>query len=448
MKIELAGHYGYGRMLKTAAPSVMMMLFMSVYGVVDGFFVSNYTSTTSFAALNMVWPAIMIAGAIGIMFGTGGSALVAMVIGQNDRDRANRIFSMLTRTMLTVGTILAIILFILIRPISRWMGAADGQMLDDCTAYGRILLCVLPLFMTQMEFQSFFMTAERPQLGTWSTVTSGIANMLLDFLFIVVFKWGLVGAAVATAMSQAIGGLIPLVYFGFIGSGRWNTTSLKCVSSDRNWRNILQACSNGLSEFVNNISYNILIVCYNLQLMKLIGEDGVAVYGIIQYLAFMFASAFIGFNMATLPVVSFNYGARNHDELKNLLRRSIVILLTAGCILTLLSELFAVPLSKVFVGYDANLCRLAAHAIRLSMISFMIWGFNNFISAWFTALNNGIVSAIASFTRTFVFEMGCVFVLPLLLGLDGIWLSVDVADCMALIMSVFLLKKFKKRYKY
>lgn len=448
MKIELAGHYGYGRMLKTAAPSVMMMLFMSVYGVVDGFFVSNYTSTTSFAALNMVWPAIMIAGAIGIMFGTGGSALVAMVIGQNDRDRANRIFSMLTRTMLTVGTILAIILFILIRPISRWMGAADGQMLDDCTAYGRILLCVLPLFMTQMEFQSFFMTAERPQLGTWSTVTSGIANMLLDFLFIVVFKWGLVGAAVATAMSQAIGGLIPLVYFGFIGSGRWNTTSLKCVSSDRNWRNILQACSNGLSEFVNNISYNILIVCYNLQLMKLIGEDGVAVYGIIQYLAFMFASAFIGFNMATLPVVSFNYGARNHDELKNLLRRSIVILLTAGCILTLLSELFAVPLSKVFVGYDANLSRLAAHAIRLSMISFMIWGFNNFISAWFTALNNGIVSAIASFTRTFVFEMGCVFVLPLLLGLDGIWLSVDVADCMALIMSVFLLKKFKKRYKY
>ena len=448
MKIELAGHYGYGRMLKTAAPSVMMMLFMSVYGVVDGFFVSNYTSTTSFAALNMVWPAIMIAGAIGIMFGTGGSALVAMVIGQNDRDRANRIFSMLTRTMLTVGTILAIILFILIRPISRWMGAADGQMLDDFTAYGRILLCVLPLFMTQMEFQSFFMTAERPQLGTWSTVTSGIANMLLDFLFIVVFKWGLVGAAVATAMSQAIGGLIPLVYFGFIGSGRWNTTSLKCVSSDRNWRNILQACSNGLSEFVNNISYNILIVCYNLQLMKLIGEDGVAVYGIIQYLAFMFASAFIGFNMATLPVVSFNYGARNHDELKNLLRRSIVILLTAGCILTLLSELFAVPLSKVFVGYDANLCRLAAHAIRLSMISFMIWGFNNFISAWFTALNNGIVSAIASFTRTFVFEMGCVFVLPLLLGLDGIWLSVDVADCMALIMSVFLLKKFKKRYKY
>lgn len=448
MKIELSGHYSYGRLLKTAAPSVMMMLFMSIYGVVDGFFVANYTSTTSFAALNMVWPAIMIAGAIGIMFGTGGSALVAMVIGQNDRDRANRIFSMLTRTMLTVGFILAAVLFILIRPISRCMGATDGQMLDDCTTYGRILLCVLPLFMTQMEFQSFFMTAERPQLGAWATVISGVANMVLDFLFIVVFKWGLAGAAAATAISQATGGIIPLVYFGFIGSGRWNTTGLKCVRSGRDWKNILQACSNGLSEFVNNISYNILIVCYNLQLMKLIGEDGVAVYGIIQYLAFFFAALFIGYNMAVSPIVSFNYGAQNHDELKSLLRKSIAIIVVSGCIMTLLSELFAVPLSKVFVGHDADLCSLSAHAIRLSMISFMIWGFNNFISAWFTSLNNGIVSAIASFTRTFLFEMGCVFVLPVLLELDGVWISVDVADCMALIMSIFLLKKFRKRYRY
>ena len=448
MKIELGGHYGYGRLLKTSVPSVLMMLFMSIYGVVDGFFVSNYTSTTSFAALNMVWPAIMIVGAIGIMFGTGGSALVAMVIGQNDRERANRIFSMLTRTMLLTGSILAVLLFIFMPTISVWLGATEGQMLDDCTTYGRILLCVLPLFMTQMEFQSFFMTAERPQLGTWITVVSGVANMVLDYLFIVAFGWGLAGAAAATAISQAIGGLFPLVYFGFIGSGRWNTTQLKCVRSGRDWRNIWQACSNGLSEFVNNISYNVLIMCYNLQLMKLIGEDGVAVYGIIQYIAFMFAALFIGYNMAISPVISFNYGAQNHTELSSLLRKSIVILITAGCLLTLSSELLAVPLSKVFVGHDEDLCRLATHAIRLNMLSFMIWGFNSFISAWFTSLNNGIVSAIASFTRTFGFEMGCVFLLPALFGLDGVWISVDVADCMALIMSIFLLKKFKKRYKY
>ncbi|MCQ2083948.1 MAG: MATE family efflux transporter [Bacteroidaceae bacterium] len=448
MKIELAGHYGYGRILKTSVPSVLMMLFMSVYGVVDGFFVSNYAGTTSFAALNMVWPALMVVGAIGLMFGTGGSALVAMIIGQNDRDRANRIFSMLTRTMLAVGTVIAVIMFIFIRSISSWLGATDGQMLDDCTTYGRILLCVMPLFMTQMEFQSFFMTAERPQLGTWITVISGVTNMVLDFLFIVVFKWGLTGAAIATAISQAIGGLFPLVYFGFIGNGRWNDTPLKCVGSGRDWRSIRQACANGLSEFVNNISYNVLIICYNLQLMKLIGQDGVAVYGIIQYLAFLFAAIFIGYNMAVSPIVSYNYGARNHTELKSLLRKSIVILVTVGCILTMIAELFAVPLSKVFVGHEPELCRLATRAIRLYMISFMIWGFNNFISAWFTSLNNGIVSAIASFTRTFVFEMGCVFVLPLLFGLDGVWISVDVADCLALIMAVYLLKKFKQRYKY
>ncbi len=448
MKIELGGHYGTGRILKASAPSILMMLFMSVYGVVDGFFVANYAGTTAFAALNMVWPAIMIVGAIGIMFGTGGTALVAMVLGQKDQERANRIFSMLTRTMLAAGCVLAIVLFIFIRPISSWMGASPGPMLDDCTTYGRILLCVLPLFMTQMEFQSFFMTAERPQLGAWITVISGVANMALDYLFIVVFNWGLTGAAIGTAISQGIGGLFPLVYFGFIGSGRWNSTHLRCVKARTEWSSIGQACSNGLSEFVNNISYNVLIICYNLQLMRLIGQDGVAVYGIIQYIAFMFAALFIGYNMAISPVISFNYGAQNHDELKSLLRKSVVILVSAGCILTLLSEVFAVPLSKVFTGHDDGLCKLAAHAIRLSMISFMIWGFNNFISAWFTALNNGIVSAIASFTRTFVFEMGCVFVLPAVFGLDGVWISVDVADCMALVMSVFLLRKFKKRYNY
>ena len=444
MKIELAGSYGYRRMIRSSLPSILMMLAISVYSIVDGLFVSNYTGTTAFAALNLIWPSIMMTGAIGLMFGTGGSAYVAMILGQGDKERACRAFSMVVKTLLIVGVILTVLFFIFIRNICSLLGATD-EMLGHCVRYGRIVLIAMPFYMTQMAFQSLYMTAEKPQLGTQLTIICGITNIVLDALFIVVFGWGLTGAAIATAAGMAVGGIFPLFYFS---SSRWNKTHLRFVPTRTERRGILQVCSNGLSEYIGNISLSIVSICYNLQLMKLIGEKGVAIYGILMYIGFVYASVFIGFNIAISPVISYNYGAQNHDELRRLLRKSLVLLFVAGTILTILSEVLSGPMASIFFSYDHELKSLTAHAIRLYMISFMICGLNMFVSAFFTALNNGIVSAVATFTRTLIFELGSVFILPLIWGLDGVWLAVDLADILALIMSAILLVTFRSRYKY
>lgn len=444
MKIELAGTYGYRRMIKSSVPSILMMLMTSVYGIVDGLFVSNFAGTTAFAAINLVWPAIMMLGALGLMFGTGGSALVAMMIGQGDRERANRAFTMIVRSMLIIGLVMTVLFFVFARPIVILLGA-EGDMIGLCVLYGRILVLVMPLFMCQMAFHSFFMTAEIPQLGTKLTVICGIINIALDAILIGVMEWGVAGAAIASAAGMAVGGLFPLCYFN---SKERNKTNLRFTSTRTEWTYVGHACTNGLSEYVGNISLSIVSMCYNLQLMRLIGESGVAVYGILLYIGFIYASVFIGFNITISPVVSYNYGAQNTDELKLLLRRSIVVLFVAGTILTVLSELLSGPMAGMFVSYDPQLKALTARAIRIYMISFMICGLNMFVSAFFTALNNGLVSAVAAFARTLIFELGSIFILPRFLGLDGVWLAVDVADMLALIMSVILLAAFRKRYHY
>lgn len=444
MKIELAGSYGYRRMIKSSVPSILMMLMTSVYGIVDGLFVSNFAGTTAFAAINLVWPAIMMLGALGLMFGTGGSALVAMMIGQGDRERANRAFTMIVRSMLIIGLVMTVLFFVFARPIVILLGA-EGDMIGLCVLYGRILVLVMPLFMCQMAFHSFFMTAEIPQLGTKLTVICGIINIALDAILIGVMEWGVAGAAIASAAGMAVGGLFPLCYFN---SKERNKTNLRFTSTRTEWTYVGHACTNGLSEYVGNISLSIVSMCYNLQLMRLIGESGVAVYGILLYIGFIYASVFIGFNITISPVVSYNYGAQNTHELKLLLRRSIVVLFVAGTILTVLSELLSGPMAGMFVSYDPQLKALTARAIRIYMISFMICGLNMFVSAFFTALNNGLVSAVAAFARTLIFELGSIFILPRFLGLDGVWLAVDVADMLALIMSVILLAAFRKRYHY
>lgn len=444
MKIELAGSYGYGRMVRSSVPSVLMMLITSVYGIVDGIFVSNFAGTTAFAAINLMWPAIMLLGAFGLMFGTGGSALVAMIIGQGDRERANRAFTMIVRSMLILGLITTILFLFLARPVAILLGA-EGELVDLCVTYSRILVLVLPMFMCQMAFQSFYMTAEIPQLGTRLTIICGVINIALDALFIVVFGWGVVGAAIASAAGMAVGGLFPLFYFT---SGKRNKTKLKYTATRTEWTYVSRACTNGLSEYVGNISLSIVSMCYNLQLMKLIGESGVAVYGILLYIGFIYASVFIGFNLTISPVISYNYGAQNIPELKSLLRKSLILLFVAGSILTVLSELLSTPMAGLFVSYDPELKALTARAIRIYMISFMICGLNMFVSAFFTALNNGLVSAVAAFTRTLIFELGSIFILPVFLGLDGVWLAVDAADVLALIMSVILLAVFRRRYGY
>jgi len=425
-------------------PSITMMLVTSIYTIADGFFVSNFAGSTAFAAMNLIWPAIQLLAAIGLMVGTGGSALVSKTLGEGDQAKASRIFTMLVRFATIVGIITTVLVLVFMHPIVCALGA-EGDMIPFAVRYGRIVGASLPLFILHMLFEPFYMTAEKPELGTIISVISGIANIGLDAIFVCIFGWGLTGAAVATFITLSISGLLPLIWF----ASRHNTTHLRFVRKPRNeWKHIGKACSNGISEYVGSVALSVVGICYNLQLMKYIGEDGVSAYGILMYIGFLFAAVFIGFNIGVSQVIAYNYGAKNSTELRSLLRKSLIIIATGGLCLTTLAELTAVPIARFFVGYDGTLCALTIRAIRFYMISFLLCGFNMFTSAWFTALNNGIISAIAAFARTLVFELICVFVLPLIFGVDGLWNAVNVAEVLALILTSTLIYSFGPRYGY
>ena len=443
MEIALQGHYGYRRLVSSSVPSILMMLVMSIYSVVDGLFVSNFVGTSAFAALNIIWPAVMLVGALGLMVGTGGSALVSKTMGEGDHYRADVIFSMLIRFTLVLSFLFMIPLLAFMEPLARLLGA-EGDTVRLCVIYGSICTLGLPAFMLQSCFQSFYMTAERPQLGTAMSLVCAFTNMALDALFIVVFRWGLAGAAAASMLACCIGGFFPLWYF----SSRRNRSSLRMVRARFEREPLLQACSNGLSEYVGNISWNVLAISYNLQLLRMMGENGVAAFSVLLYYGYIFAAVFFGYNIAVTPVIGFNYGAENKAELKSLLRHSVTLLLVLGALMTLVSEFSAGPAARLFVGYDPELSALTKHAIRLYMISFFIAGINLFASAWFTGLGNGKVSAVVSFIRNLVFELGFVFLLPALLGPDGIWLAVDAADLCCLVLVTVLLLAYRKRYGY
>lgn len=442
MKVELAGHYGLMRLVKTSLPMIAMMIVTSVYSIVDGYFISNFAGSTAFAAMNLVWPALALISAVGLMIGTGGSALVSKTLGEGDIKRADEMFSMLVHIAIVFGIILTAGLFIFMRPLVIALGA-EGEMISKAVMYGRIVVLAMPEFIMQMTFQSFYMTAERPELGTVMSIISGCINIALDALFIVGFGWGLTGAAIATALALGIGGIFPLWYFS---SGR-NTTHLQFVPfTSIDWKAIGRTCTNGMSEYVGNIALNIVSIGYNLQLMKYIGENGVSAYGIIMYEGFIFAAVFIGYNLCVSQVIAFNFGAGDRSELRSLLKKSLLLIGIGGVIMTGVAEACAPVLSRIFVGYDPELCSLTVRALRIYMLSFLLCGFNMFCSAWFTALNNGLVSALAAFARTMVFELGAVFIVPGLVGIDGIWLAVSIAEVLAVLLSAILILSYRKRY--
>lgn len=443
MKIQLSDHFTYKRLFRFVWPSIIMMVFTSIYGVVDGLFVSNFVGKTAFAAVNLVIPFTMVLGAIGFMLGTGGSALVAKTLGEGDSERANRYFSMFIYTALILGVGIAAAGIAVMDPVVRLMGAEDEQMIADCVTYGRILLLGLPAFMLQNMFQSFLVTAEKPTMGLIVTVSAGVTNMVLDAVLIGLLPYGVAGAAAATAISQCVGGIVPLVFFICK-----NGTPLRLGKPSFDGRALLQTCGNGSSELLSNISMSLVSMLYNFQLMQIAGENGVAAYGTIMYVQFAFIAIFIGYAIGTAPIVSYHYGAENHTELKNLLFKSLWLMIGGGIVLMLAANLLAAPLAHIFVGYDAELYAMTVRGFRVHSFSFLLCGFCIFGSSFFTALNNGPVSAIISFLRTVVFQVGAVLLLPILLGIDGIWLSVSVAEFAALLVTVVFLVKLKSRYRY
>ena len=442
MHIQLSDHFNYAKLLKFTFPSIVMLVFTSVYGVEDGFFVSNFVGKTPFTAVNFIMPFLMILGSLGFMFGTGGGALIAKTMGEGKIEKARQMFSLIVYTSAICGIVLALLGMLFIRPFATVLGA-EGRLLEDSVTYGRIILLAIPAYILQYEFQCLFATAGKPTLGLYVTIAAGLTNMILDALFVAVFSWGLEGAAAATAISQCVGGIVPLVYFACP-----NNSLLRLGRTEFDKKSLIKTCVNGSSELMSNISMSVVSMLYNVQLLKYAGEDGVAAYGILMYVSLVFQAVFIGYSVGTAPIVSYQYGAGNHRELKGLLKKSFVLVGVFAVIMFAAALALARPLSFLFVGYDEELLELTVHAFSIFSFSFLFSGFAIFGSSFFTALNDGVTSAAISFLRTLLFQIAAVLIFPLLWGVDGIWISVVAAEVMAVIVTAFFLQIKRKKYHY
>lgn len=442
MSVQLSDHFTYKKLFQFTLPPIFMMIFTSIYGVVDGYFVSNYVGKTPFAAVNLIYPFLMLLGAFGFMFGSGGSALIGKTLGEGDKIKAKKLFSLFIYVSIALALVIMTISFFCLRPISILLGA-EGELIDYCVTYGSILLVALPFFILQFEFQTFFITAEKPGLGLFVTVFSGVTNMVLDYVFLAVFDLGLPGAAWATAGSQIVGGVISLVYFALP-----NKSLLRLTATGLDIKALIKACTNGASEFVTNISMSLVSMLYNFQLMRYAGENGVAAYGVLMYVSFVFVAIFLGYSVGVAPVISFHFGAKHPKELKNLLKKSCVIIAVFSIGMLILGELLATPLSKLYVGYDPELFNLTKKAFFIYSFSFLFTGVGIFGSAFFTALNDGLTSAIISFLRTFLFQVVAVLLLPLLLDIEGIWCSVIMAELLSSVVTIVFLILKRKKFGY
>ena len=441
-RIHLSEHFTYSKLLRFTLPSIVMNIFLSLYIIVDGYFVANFVGKTEFAAINLIMPVLGILGTIGYMFGVGGSALIAKTLGEKNQEQANRLFSLIVLVSACLGVLMMVAGFIFMRPITSLLGA-EGQLLEDSVLYGRIFILSLPAWILLYEFQLFFVTAEKPKLGLAITVLAGLSNIAFDALFIIGFKWGLAGAAAASALSQLVGGVIPLIYFV-----RKNDSLLRLVKPVWNGKALLKSITNGSSEFMAEAAWSVVAIVYNIQLLKYAGEDGVVIYGLLMYVSLIFTALFVGYSNGIGSVFSYHYGAQNHGELKNLLKRSLTLIGLTSVAMFVLSEALAHPFSTLFLQDAPYLLPDAVHAFRIVSVAYLFTGVAVFGSAFFTALNNGQVSALISFLRTFVFELGAVLLLPLLLGVDGIWYSVVFAELMAAVVGSIFMVALRKKYQY
>ncbi len=440
--ITLSDHFTYKRLLRFTLPPIFMMIFTSVYSVVDGLFVSNFVGEEPFTAVNLIYPFVMALSAFGFMFGSGGTAVVSKTLGEGDKLRANKYFTLIVIVNAATGVLLSVLGLIFLRPVAELLGG-KAEILELAVRYGRIILIGLPFFTTQNLFQSFFIAAERPKLGFLVTVASGVTNMVLDALFVAVFRWGLEGAAIATTISQFVGGVVPIIYFSCK-----NSSMLRFVKTEMHGKVLFDTCTNGSSELLSNIAMSLISMVFNAQLMNLVGNNGVAAYGVIMYVSFIFVAIFIGYTIGMAPIVGYNYGANNREELQNIFKKSLILISITGVVMFGAGVGLSYPLGYVFFRNNKELCDMTAHAMQLYSLCFLVCGFNIFASAFFTALNNGLISAVMSFSRTIVFELICVFVLPIWLGVDGVWLSVVVGDVLCFILCAVLTVVYNKKYGY
>ncbi|MDY5987190.1 MAG: MATE family efflux transporter [Lachnoclostridium sp.] len=440
--IQLSDHFTYKKLFRFVIAPICTMLFTSIYGIVDGFFVSNYVGKTAFASLNLVMPYIMMIASVGFMFGSGGNALVSLHLGLDEKQKAKKYFSLIVYTLIGIGAVLAAVSIFLAPGISKLLGASE-EMLPYCVLYLRINMIGVVFFMLQNLFQNFLITAEKPRIGFAITLIAGCTNMLLDWILVGICDLGIAGAAWATVTSQIVGGAVPFIYFAFSKS-----SILKLTGTRFEAKVIAKTCCNGVSEFLSNVSASIVGFLYNLQLMHYVGENGVSAYGVIMYVSFVFVAIYIGYSMGVAPIIGFNYGAGNKTELQNIFRKSVVILTITNIIMFVMAEVLTVPMAKIFVGYNQALNELTVRGMRIYSIAFLMMGFNVFASAFFTALSNGKISAIISVTRTLILQLVMIYVMPILLDVDGLWAVVIAVEGMSLIVTGYYIVKNRKNYGY
>lgn len=442
-KVRLSDHFTYKRLIKFTISPILMMVFTALYNVVDGFFISNYGGKLDFAGVNFIMPYLFAISAVGVMMGSGGSALIGKLFGEGNTKKANETFSLVIYSSFVMGVILSIISYIFLDKIILLLGATP-DLVASARSYALPLLISLPFFILESESLSLFMVAERPHLGLCVKLFCGSLNIVLDAVFMVSLHMGARGAAIATMINQLFGGIIPLVYFSI----RKTKSTLHIGKTSLDFKTLGKVITNGSSELVSNISANIVSMLFNVQLIKYAGENGVASYGVLMYLCFIFNAMFFGYAIGVAPIVSYHYGAKNHEELSNILKKSLIINISASLVMFLISELGADTLAHIFVGYDETLKAMTVHGFRIFSFLFLLMGFNVFASSFFTALNNGLVSALIAFLRTLVFQISSVMILPIFWGIDGIWISPLVAEILALIISFSFLISLKKKYGY
>lgn len=443
MEIKLSDRFTYPKLLRFTIPTMLMILCTSSYGIVDGVFISNFAGVTDFSAVNLMFPFIYGAATLGYMFGSGGNAVIAKLLGEKDDCGANRAFSMIVLSGLFLGVITAAVMYVLTPSFARSVGAA-GALYESAVKYAKICFLFTPPFILQTMFLSFFIAAGKPKLSLYVNIVSGVINIFFDWLFIAEFNLGVEGAASATGLGQLSGAVIPLIYFI-----RKNSSLLKLTAKFKfNGKILGLTCANGSSEMVTNLSMSIVNTLYNAALIETAGEPGPAAYGVVLYLNFLFAAIFLGYSQGSAPIVSYDYGARNVSELQNITKKSLTLMLSLGVFCTAFAYFVSPPFARVFCAGNPELYELAVHGSQIFAFSYLLSGFNIWASAFFTALSNGLISALLSFLRLFVFQIGCILILPRIFGLSGIWASIAVAEVLAAVPAAVCLFACRNKYGY
>lgn len=421
-------------LLKFAAPSIVMMVFMSLYTIVDGIFVSRFLGSNALSSLNIVYPVISVAIALSTMLGTGGSAIISKYLGEGKNERAREALTQFVVLTLLLSFVLLILSEMFLTPISRLLGASD-VLLADCRLYLGASMLFAPACMLQAVFQSFLVTAGRPGLGLLLMTGAGICNMILDYVLIVPCQMGIAGAALATGIGQCIPAVCGLCFFLF------TRQDLRFCRFTFSAKEILDACYNGSSEMVSQLSNAVITFLFNIVMMSLAGEHGVAAITILLYGQFLFNAVYLGFSIGISPVIGFQYGAGDRTKLRKIYRISFLSVAISSVVIVAAAICFSPTIVAIFTK-DQRTFELASVGFRLFAVNFLFSGINITSSGFFTALSNGKVSALISFSRTLVFIVISLLILPRILGITGAWIAIPVAEFLTLLISGWMHRKY------